>query len=763
MFSWATSHLEKLAQTVAPPPPTDSFASLLYCCQRGDDDGAVSWVMERQAGGNITGNNSNDGYGGSSSPIDPVRSIVQQVKGQTILHWSCFYGLPRLLELCLQWNQQQHPQPFPLSSLTDLEGNTPLHHAAMSDRPNALDISKFLLQHDTSGLIQQQNRQAKTAYDVAVRDTVRQFLLPLQLQAETQAAIDNGGLGLPPGIDLGGLTIQNQNLAPPPTMSMGIGGGGGGATPQSLYPPTPGFSPPMPPPPPPQQWQQSPPPLAYPNNSMPQSQQMDTASTTSSLGALPPPPPQSQPFTQVATTAAAAASTSVGGQSVDNTAAMPPPPPPRPPTSSGSSSQQHAYARTGRSSAAILQTRSGIQPDGFHSSSSDKNLQEKYGHVNVHTSHLPPPPKSGNGVGLDLNSASGVTAGAAAASAGWSSAPPSLNNGTNPFAGGMAAVNPRVTSARRYVTYDPFAGSALPRPPAPTGYGQPLQQHHHQTTTSNFAAPVAMSNPTPAQATAAPAAAFHGQGTMTAASGLASPPVMYGQTPANTPVLRPWTDKQHPQTATLSDDGGGGATSIGGGMYGAAATSPSTPSTTSLGGFTPPPYSSGYHRSTSGGAVPVSNTAVASPSAATAAALFAQPSAVATASPLAAALPPFATSGTAVGESTNSEAPPPSVSSTATTTRTAMELFGATEPMDASTAAMKAEPPSEHVPPPSSTVMQPEALTASFEAVALNDEDLDDIPLTPGEDVRRPVTASGETSTLMDAIGMPPPPFSRKY
>ena len=82
------------------------------------------------------------------------------------------------------------------------------------------------------------NSQGQTPYDASTVNSVRQWLLPLQLQAETQYALDNGGAGLPPGIDLGGLRVKNLNLPPPPTF---------GAT------PSPGPAGGMPPPGTPQQ------------------------------------------------------------------------------------------------------------------------------------------------------------------------------------------------------------------------------------------------------------------------------------------------------------------------------------------------------------------------------------------------------------------------------------------------------------------------------------------------------------------------------
>ena len=219
MLSWASSRLESLAQTVA-PPPTDPNTKIVYCCQREDEEGALAILQQQQL-------------------PDPVYTIVQTSKGQTPLHLACLYSMPKLIQHILSCLQE----PTALMQITDAEGNTPLHCACMSNKPNALDVVKMLLQtQPTTVAVGTKNNFGQTPYDVASLNMVRQYLLPIQLQAETQAALDNGGRGLPPGIDLGGLKISNSNLPPPPTgmpgaggpppMMGGGGGGGGGAPPQ---------------------------------------------------------------------------------------------------------------------------------------------------------------------------------------------------------------------------------------------------------------------------------------------------------------------------------------------------------------------------------------------------------------------------------------------------------------------------------------------------------------------------------------------------
>lgn len=822
MFSWATSRLEQLAETVAPSAPTDSFAALRQCCQRGDDDGAVAWVYQQQQN-----NNSNHGDGSSAAAaIDLVHSVVQPIQQQTILHWACLYALPKLLQLCLQ-QQQQYQQQYQqqLFFVADGDGNTPLHCCALSDRSNALDMIKTLLHafaaaaestsldpdhnnNNTSNnnnknnnaavaavLVVHRNRAGQTAYDVAVRDTVRQYLLPLQLQAETQAAIDTGA-ALPPGTDLGGLKIASS-LPPPPTGMM----------------PMPMATPPL------NTGMTHPTTHAhhyYSTTAATQSSQQYTPTP----GLVPPPTfppavPLAAPLAHRYASAPAAAAAATNNSSSNSpstefasstgaTTAVVDKPPisggglPRAPGSTGS--QQHGYARTGRSSAAIL--RGGmILPDGFHSSSSDKNLHEKYGNITVLNTALPPPPISGNAVGLDL----------AAIGSSASSAPSSLNHnnnnatagppppGSNPFAGGMAALMSRPgASARRYVAYDalnPSSGAGAMRTTAPYSFAPsttassssatpmhisnppnpmtassaalPQQPHHfpmavtgavpmdynynsgqNPTTTSSMSFSSNIGVPAAAASVSSPfMASAHGAGNNTGhfAPPFASPPALsFGTTPANTPVLLPGMRRDTglpsstpflPPPPNQSGNAATGAAALPPFQY--VASSPEKMATaSSVFGMTPTPTSS-------------SSPALQSPSV-----LTSTPPSFHVPTPPHAASELFARS--AVGE-TQSSLPEQTMS--ATPTLTATDLFGghggaAPEPSISETSAVVGTSLSVPVPP--------------VDTLLGNEEELDDIPLTPGD--AKPVVTGTSTTTnvtstmnsLVGSIGMPSPPFSRK-
>jgi Ankyrin repeats (3 copies) len=178
MFAWASSHIEKLSQTVA-PPPTDGVGRFVHCCQKGDEDGAL----------------------GAISEIPGAGVIVNSAKGQVALHVACIAGMIRVVRALLS-------QPGATLDTLDSAGNTPLHCAAMSTNPSsALELVKVLVTEFQASVVTK-NTAGQTPYDVASLNSIRQYLLPLQLQQETQYALDNGGVGLPPGIDLGGLRIS---------------------------------------------------------------------------------------------------------------------------------------------------------------------------------------------------------------------------------------------------------------------------------------------------------------------------------------------------------------------------------------------------------------------------------------------------------------------------------------------------------------------------------------------------------------------------
>ena len=309
MFQWATSTFDKISQTVA-PPPTDGASRFAYAVQRNEEENAMGCIAE----------------------IDPARTVVNHAKGLYPIHMACQYSMIRLIQLLMNQPGLHIEQP-------DSSGNTPLHHAAMSSNPAAgLECVKLLIQQYGASVLAK-NYQGQTPYDVASLNGIRQFILPIQLQAETQIALDNGGQGLPPGIDLGGLRIKNHNMAPPPTQF--------GAPPPAMQPPAS-----------PAPSQMTPQNAGHP----PQPNMFGT-----------PTPDQNR----------------IVSAPVSSFAPAP---------ASGPPGAPNTYSRVGSSSGAILKN-SKYRADGFHSSSSDVGLQKKYGHVGVPgNSFVPPPPSSGNSI-----------------------------------------------------------------------------------------------------------------------------------------------------------------------------------------------------------------------------------------------------------------------------------------------------------------------------------------------------------------------------
>ena len=183
MFQWATDQFDKLTEVIA-PPPTDAAGRFSYAVSKGDEKTALNLVVE----------------------IDIVRTVVNQSKGWFPIHMACQYSMLRLIRMILNQPGVSIEQP-------DYAGMTPLHHACMStNKSMGLAVVKILLKEYNADPCAK-NSQGQTPYDVASLDSIRQYLLPIQLQRETQYALDNGGVGLAPGIDLGGLKINRSNMA----------------------------------------------------------------------------------------------------------------------------------------------------------------------------------------------------------------------------------------------------------------------------------------------------------------------------------------------------------------------------------------------------------------------------------------------------------------------------------------------------------------------------------------------------------------------
>jgi len=428
MFQWAQSTFDKLAQTVA-PPPDDAVGKFVYCVQRGEEEAAMGCI---------------------AGIPNPNFTVVHATRGQYPLHLACQYSCQRLLLLLLNQPGVDIQQP-------DMVGNTPLHYASMSTSTESLNVVKLLITQFHASVLAK-NAKGETPYDVAALNVVRQHLLPIQLQAETQIALDNGGQGLPPGIDLGGLRIHNPAMPPPPTFAGGAVGGGGMGSSGLVGAPTP-FSSPSPGQPYATVGGGGPPP-AFGNNGMvstpapelPASHMFGTPSpsmtTTTRIASAP--APVSGPDAH--THGVSSGTDGRGHRAVSSSSSLSQAVTPAP-TSNG----RMEYSRVGSSSAALGVGK--YRPDGFHSSSSDVSLQKKYGHS--HTSSygsttFAPPPSSGNG------SIGGMSAGATSPDSGG------VVGGPNPFSA-LATTNrygALNNNRGRYVAYGQVAAAPVSSSPA---------------------------------------------------------------------------------------------------------------------------------------------------------------------------------------------------------------------------------------------------------------------------------------------------------
>lgn len=329
--------------------------------------------------------------------------------------------------------------------ITDYNGWSALHHASASMMNSSLPLVKFLVE-ECNATILLKNNEGGTAYDVASSQSVRGYLLPRQLQLETKEALDNGGKGLMPGIDLGGCQVNYSNLAPPPVI--GIPGSGG--PPSGVVGVNNNYDPMgalMQPPPvrgigmSPRQPMQSegmmsPSPIQSNVSSVSSySTELANANNSGQDMSEAPVAPSPQPFQDqqqqfqpppVANGPSITSPIPPGSQEQqlqqqppaqnappEPTQQIPPPThqPPKstasqPPPKSNTSQSSGSYAlRGGNANTASILSESSTgrriyRPDGFHSSSNDKDLQAKYGHVEnefeaSRKAAVPPPPKSG--------------------------------------------------------------------------------------------------------------------------------------------------------------------------------------------------------------------------------------------------------------------------------------------------------------------------------------------------------------------------------
>lgn len=614
-FTWANKQLEKVAETLAPALDNNT-TRFQTAVKHQNVSGALS-ILACTPGSIVP-----------DAPSLIPSSTLFAPRNNYAIHVACAAACPDVVHALIQQYGISAEQ-------FDAEGNTPLHYAASSTTPiHALSLVQSLV-NNYNVTVTIKNAKGQTAYDVASQDSIRQFLLPIQLQRETQECIDNGGVGLVPGMDMGGMTIPNHNLAPPPTMSTmgGVGGNGSGArspmgagvggyvvpsyaspapmmqqpamqqypptmntgmahgvqpmssTSTMMHQPSPAVAPFSPTPTnhhvaaggggggmmtpnatpmmmsavvpaPVDTQQQQPPSIVTPMEPVvvadttstatksttdpveeepikeeetiaPSVNESKNVTTLASSNSSVPVAPAEKSFGSTSTTSAAistptpsiATARTAAIQPTARTAAVVPAP-------SSSSSYTSTHARRGHSTAAVMPKNSKYKPDGFHSSSSDATLAQKYGHDtsvgppsgNLHRSVVGPPPTSGGSMGAGANAGSTSGAQYLGVAAGSNSGVGS-NGGAgavalNPFAGGSAVQSQygryggavAVGGRNRYPTYDAVSDSVgMVNPSMGAGgvaggaYANPYAAHH--VPQYNVYQPVAAAAPTPSYTT----------------------------------------------------------------------------------------------------------------------------------------------------------------------------------------------------------------------------------------------------------------------
>ncbi|KAL3793137.1 hypothetical protein HJC23_005639 [Cyclotella cryptica] len=483
MTTWATSKLTQLSETLAPPPSTPSHRFLSALSQNDETCRPRHPTRCSRA---------------------PRRVRLPQQSGH-VGHTRG--GIARRLE---------HGEG---SALEGSEGGFDGLQRVVG-APSRRRGHRELIAVGPASILLKTNEGA-TAYDVASSQAVRGYLLPRQLQLETKECLDNGGKGLMPGIDLGGCRVNYNNLAPPPVIGgMGpppMAGGGppmqnssydpsaalmqpppmrgigiapsprqpphgvanaspmqgtlnaGGAYPAEAFTNVPGTSTqPM------EQWQ--PPPVSIdavtsssPHVAHEQQQQQQQHREQQQQNQWQPPVAPNEAVVAPSHPQGTQHQIQEQQQPQPRTAQPEPPQPqqPQPPRSNNSQSTPSSYALRGGNAnvASILnESTSGrkiYKPDGFHSSSNDKELQAKYGHVENEfeknrKAAVPPPPVSG---GAPISSSAGPV-----------NAPP-MSGGYNPYSAGRPASGYIGGSGRaRYPTYCPVSDS-VSAPPSLSGGG----------------------------------------------------------------------------------------------------------------------------------------------------------------------------------------------------------------------------------------------------------------------------------------------------
>jgi len=167
--------------------------------------------------------------------VDRVNPFYCNEKGVQPVHLASKHNLFAVLDVLLQFGADVN--------VADRQGDTPLHCAASAGH---LEMCQRLISIGAKAEVRNSFKQ--TAYEVATNHDVRQFLLPIQLKAESEMPeFQQTGPGLSTGYGLAGTSGGSlASLAPPPLqpsfqLPTATAGALGGMNPSwsSPYAPTP--------------------------------------------------------------------------------------------------------------------------------------------------------------------------------------------------------------------------------------------------------------------------------------------------------------------------------------------------------------------------------------------------------------------------------------------------------------------------------------------------------------------------------------------
>ena len=169
MFSWATQQLDALGVN------TQAIQELV------ESVAPVAGPEQRFASALVQGDQATVMYALNSGELN-MNATLNQSSGSRLIHVASANNSRQVIDYLISQNVSV--------DTFDSQGDVPLHYAAKNGH---IDLVKLFVSLGASVRIK--NARGKMPYDVCERHQyVRQFLLPIQLQAETEEQARNGTL-----------------------------------------------------------------------------------------------------------------------------------------------------------------------------------------------------------------------------------------------------------------------------------------------------------------------------------------------------------------------------------------------------------------------------------------------------------------------------------------------------------------------------------------------------------------------------------------